>query len=810
VPAALSTLAVALVYFAAAKLGLTMAFVAEQVSPVWPPTGIALAAMLLDRRLWPGIALGAFFANLTAHEPVATAAGIATGNTLEAVLGAWLLRRSGTRPSLERLRDVLALIGLAALGSTTVSATIGVTSLCLGGVQPWHDFGSLWWVWWIGDAMGDLVMAPLLLVWVSSPPRRWRRWRVTEGAAVVGGLVALSIVVFAGLRGLGGSRAPLEYAVFPFVVWGAVRFGQLGVVTVTFVSSTLAIASTVNGFGPLAVGTVHESLVLLQLYLAVVAVTGLLLGAAIMERNAAERRRAAHLARVRLSEERLRLALDAARMGVWEWDVQSGRVQWSENLEAIHGLAPGAFDGTFAAFRALVHPEDRPRLEAAIQCALDGTAAYDVEFRIVPPDGRVRWMAGKGTVFRDARGRPTRMLGVGMDVTEHKRLEEELRTRAGQLAEADRRKTEFLAVLAHELRNPLAPICNAVELLARRGADRSLVEQACALIERQVRHMVRLVDDLLEVSRITSGKIRLQKQVLDLATVVADAVATSRPLLDARRHTLAVELPAEPLRLEADPVRVTQVLANLLHNAAKFTPEGGRVSLRAERRGAEVVVRVRDTGIGMSPEVLRRAFEPFAQADTSLDRADGGLGIGLTLVRSLVDLHGGAVTAESEGAGRGSVLTVRLPAAAAAVEAAPGRRAPVPEAAGARRVLVVDDNVDTAESLAMLLGMDGYDVCTAHSGPAAIDAARRFAPQAVVLDIGLPGMDGYTVARALRADVTFAGCRLIAVSGYGQDEDRRRAREAGFDEHLVKPVEPDALRALLGPPAAPPPLRAVG
>jgi integral membrane sensor domain MASE1 len=353
----LSVLIVAGTYFGAAKLGLTMAFVAEQVTPVWPPTGIALAVMWLDPRLWPGIALGAFLANVTTHEPVATACGIAAGNTAEAVLGAWLLRQAGFRASLARLRDVLALLVLAAGLSTMVSATVGVTSLCLGGVHPWSSFASLWWVWWVGDAMGDVVVAPMLLVWASPPPVRWRPRRLPEAAALLLGLVATSLAVF-GHLGVEGDRYPLKYMVFPFVIWGALSFRQLGSVTVTFIASSLAIWSTVRGLGPLTAADPHESLILLQIFTAVVAVTGLLLGAMVSERNAAERARVGEYRRLRESEERLRLALAAGRMGVWDWDIPTGEVKWSEDLEPIHGLAPGTFEGTFAAFRRLIHPED--------------------------------------------------------------------------------------------------------------------------------------------------------------------------------------------------------------------------------------------------------------------------------------------------------------------------------------------------------------------------------------------------------------------------------------------------------------------
>jgi two-component system CheB/CheR fusion protein len=791
-----TVLGVAAVYFGAAKLGLSMAFVAEQVSPVWPPTGIALAALLvLGTHAWPGVMLGAFLANVTTSAPVATALGVATGNTLETLGAAMALRRLGLRPTLERLRDVLALV-VTAIATPVASATIGIASLCLSGIQPWGAFGKLWWVWWLGDAMGGLVMAPLLLVWAHAARAPWPPWHVAEGAALLTTLAAVSLAVFAG--GLGGVLAqyPLHYLIFPFVIWAAVRLGQPGVSAVTFVASALAIWSTVRGFGPFALDTANESLVMLQLFLAVVTLAGLFLGAAIAERDRAERRRAFEYARLEASEERLQLALTAGRMGVWDWNMTTSDVRWSQSVEALHGLQPGTFDGTFEAFRTLVHPDDWSVVEAAIDRAITQRTEYSAEFRQLRRDGSSRWFANVGHVLFEG-GRPVRMLGVVIDVTERKRLEEELRLRARGLVAADRRKNEFLAMLAHELRNPLAPILNAAALLEARGSDAVSVEAARVLIQRQVRHMARLVDDLLDVARVTSGKIMLRREPTDLATVVADAVESCRPVFERHGHRVAVALPTEPVHADADGMRIAQVVANLLDNATKYTADGGSISVGLAREGDEAVLRVRDTGIGMSAEMIERAFELFAQGERPLDRPESGLGIGLTLVRSLVELHGGRVTAASAGAGRGTEILVRLPLLGA--ETGDGAPAPAPEpsSATARRVLVVDDNVDTAVSAAALLELQGHEVRVAHAGPEAIALAREFGPDVVLLDIGLPGMDGYAVARTLRTDPRLAGSRLIAVSGYGQESDRRRSREAGFDEHLVKPVEPDELAALI-------------
>jgi PAS domain S-box-containing protein len=385
---------------------------------------------------------------------------------------------------------------------------------------------------------------------------------------------------------------------------------------------------------------------------------------------------------------------------------------------------------------------------------------------------------------------------VVLDVTERKRLMAELRGRAEQLAENDRRKDEFLAMLSHELRNPLAPIRNAVHVLQEVQGGPEL-GMARDVIDRQVTHLARLVDDLLDVSRITRGKVALRRKSFVLADVLDQAVETTRPLIAARRHALTVEVAKDMPELFADPTRIEQVVANLLNNAAKYTDEGGHITLRAACEGSEAVIRVRDGGVGIPADVLPHVFELFAQAERTLDRAQGGLGIGLTLVKSLVEQHGGRVEAFSAGPGRGSEFVVRLPLSTGPAAADAPAAARPSAASTLHRILVVDDNADAADTLAMLLRLRGYDVRVARDGPAALDAADEFHPDLVLLDIGLPGMEGYAVARALRSGESSARPRLVALTGYGRDEDRRRSAEAGFDDHLVKPVAPDALLEVL-------------
>jgi signal transduction histidine kinase/DNA-binding response OmpR family regulator len=383
---------------------------------------------------------------------------------------------------------------------------------------------------------------------------------------------------------------------------------------------------------------------------------------------------------------------------------------------------------------------------------------------------------------------------------ERARLVDELQRRAEALAEADRRKDEFLAMLAHELRNPLVPILTGLKTLQMVEAKTPKLARARDAIERQVRHMVRLVDDLLDVSRVTAGKIELRKDLVDVAATLQQAVATSQSLMQDKQHTLTLDLPPERLELVADPARLTQIVSNLLNNAAKYTDPGGAIVLAARPVGDDVEIRVRDNGRGIRPEMLSQVFELFIQSDRTLDMAQGGLGVGLTLVKRLVDLHGGSVAARSGGDGQGSEFIVRLPGLARAHPPARPHAAPAPAPApGKLRILVVDDQPDIRETVRDLLELLGHQVEVAEDGEQAVERVLASRPELALIDIGLPGLDGYQVARTLRAAPDMH-TRLVAMTGFGQLEDRRRALEAGFEAHLVKPVDLDHLTRVLTPP----------
>jgi PAS domain S-box-containing protein len=416
-------------------------------------------------------------------------------------------------------------------------------------------------------------------------------------------------------------------------------------------------------------------------------------------------------------------------------------------------------------------------------------------------DGRMVHVELSAAPLYGPRGSVESIVLILNDVTERATAQNALAQSEERLREANQRKDEFLATLAHELRNPLAPIRNSLQVMRLTGHDVFAVEKACALIERQVTQLVRLTDDLLDVSRISIGKMDLRKERIEVRSVLQSAIESSRPLIDARHHRLVAKLPPEALQFEGDMTRLAQVVSNLLQNAAKYTPNGGNIELSASRCGGEVVIAIRDNGIGIAPEMLPRVFELFMQVDRSEERTQGGTGIGLTLVKRIVDMHGGRVEARSEGLGTGSEFIVALPALETPSPPLPSTdgNGVEPRSSGVTRsrILVVDDSEDSASSLAMLLDLMGHRTQTAYDGMEAIRLAQEFRPDVIFLDLGMPGMSGYEVCRQLREQPEGTMMTVIALTGWGQEEDRQRTRQAGFDHHLVKPVEPHLLATLI-------------
>ncbi len=662
---------------------------------------------------------------------------------------------------------------------------------------------------------------------------------------------------------------------------------------------------------------------------------------------------------LRQSEERWRLAMAAGRMVSWDWEISTDRVILSLGWEALHGISPRTFPGTFEAYLSDIHPEDRESVARSIRTAVEEGKEHHVEYRLVWPDGSIHWIEARGKVLCDRFGKPVRMIGICMDIKERKQTEQSLRFladasrslaklvdyhstmqkvaglavpgfadgcathiadedgqlhqvaathvdpikivlveefgkriqvdpthqtgpahvyrtgqsemvseipdsmlqsttqdyehlrilrglnlksymcvplsvrertlgtltfiaaesrrhytaadlavaedlghRAGiaienarlyaQVRQADHRKDEFLAMLAHELRNPLAPIRSGLDLLSMQGVESSTVE----LMQGQLRHLVRLVDDLLDMSRIIRGRIQVRKETARLNDIVERSLDAARPLIEAQNQKLTVSVPSSIIWLDADPVRVSQVITNLLSNAAKYTEKGGRIWLTVQREEDQAVISVRDNGIGIDKTLLPHVFDLFTQGDRSLARSQGGLGIGLTIVKKLVEMHGGKVEAHSEGIGQGSEFTIRMP-----VSMKPPKqelRDIGPKADSPRRVLIVEDNVGAAKILATVLKRLGnHEVQIAYDGENGLKLAEAFHPELVLLDIGLPGIDGYEVAKRLRQEPEGNRLLVAAVTGYGQEEDRRRSKVAGFDEHLLKPIALDDVRGLL-------------
>jgi signal transduction histidine kinase/CheY-like chemotaxis protein len=489
------------------------------------------------------------------------------------------------------------------------------------------------------------------------------------------------------------------------------------------------------------------------------------------------------------SEERLKEGMAAARMVIWDWNLVTDQVIFSENAPMVLG---GDWTTGVGAFQPM-HGEDLPRLQTAIEAAIATGSSYEEVVRATRPDNsKPMWLQVHGKVLCDENGKAIAVRGVSIDVTERKQAEEALR-------DADQRKDEFLAMLAHELRNPLAPIGSAAQILSIAGHDEQRVRRTSEIIRRQVDHMTSLINDMLDVSRVTSGLITLDKHKLDVKQIVAESVEQVWPSIERRRHRFSLLSCPDFTTVVGDRKRLVQVIANLLQNAAKYTPDAGIISLEVKRCNAEILITVSDNGIGMDADLLPHVFELFTQGKRSSDRSQGGLGLGLALVKSLVLLHGGRVTAASGGKGKGASFTVAVPRFSGSPEdlSSPDWKMETAPDVTSLRVMVVDDNVDAALAMAMVLEAAGHDAMIEHTPEAALERAHNETPDVVLLDIGLPGMDGNEVARRLRLITNTANATLIAVTGYGQDQDRQISILAGFDHYFVKPANLEKLVSLL-------------
>lgn len=785
-------------YVLTGGLGQGVALVPGISITFWPPAGIFLAALLVNPpSRWPWYIAAGCAAELTCnalwfHNAIPFALIYFAANALESLTAAWLLGRFAGRPfRLESLRDVAMFAVLGACAAPVVAATvIAGTDALLGK----HAFLEAWPLVWLGDGTGLLVSTPLALAVVHA----WRERQAIPSARLLEALALGTALLVVGSLAFVGVL-PTPYMTMPLLIWAGVRFQVNGAAVALALTTLMSALLTWSEAGAYAgqPEALRRQIVAMQTFLAVASVSTLLVSAVAHQLGRAlealramnrelEDRVTERTQTLQRERERLAVALRAGEMGVYEWRVGERSVWWSPEMYPVFGVEQGSFVPTVQSFNALIHRDDRADVWRKIEESIVRREVFTHEYRIVRPDGALRWVLNRAHVGLDAAGNVLGITGVAADITERKLAEQALR-------EVDRRKDEFIATLAHELRNPLAPIRNAVEVVKSKVSPVQL-DWARSVIERQVGQMARLLDDLLDVGRIGRKTVALRTERVALAAIVESAVETSQPLIDAGRHALRVALPEEPVWIECDRVRLAQVLSNLLNNAAKYTEAGGRIELTAQRVAQQVVVTVRDNGIGISTQALPNVFEMFLQDKPALERSQGGLGIGLSLAKGLVEAMGGSIEAHSEGPGQGSTFTVSLRASAFEEERVSdpldhGERSEAP----ASSFLIADDLADSADSLALMLKLLGHQVHTAYDGEQALEIAARHRPEVAVLDLGMPRMNGYEVCKHIRASGWGSEMRLIALSGWGTDEDRRRTLAQGFDVHLVKPVDLAAL-----------------
>ncbi len=917
--------ALALASVVLGRVGLAVSPVGGFPTLVWPPAGLCLAALVIGGyRLWPAIAAGALATNLWLGAPPLVAGAIATGDVLAAVLGAMALRRVlGSRRPFERCVEVLTLAVPAGLGSTAVSATVGTTSLALGGVIARASFAETWGVWWLGGLVSVIVVAPFLLTWWAWSPREAAPSRSLAEVVALGALLVGDAAFIFAQRpdALARMHVVTAAVLLPPVVWAAVRFRARGAATSTFVGGRrrrlghLHRARLVRGRGrrrrlaeparrPHRAGAgdadpgrrrggagagadraeergggvhpagsprggvrrrdrghgarrhdhelergaerlygyphgeaigrpismlvppeergqlawLHEKLeegeevvnhdtvrrckgggrIEVGVTLSPIRdAAGTVIGGSTIARDITE------------CAERWRLASEAAHIGMWCWTMKDDRFAWTPVCRQLHGIS-SVEEGSYRRFVAAIHPDDRGRIERAVRRCIEEHTEYRVTYRAQQPDGSLRWISALGRALYDGRGRAWRMLGVAIDITAQKQAEEEraallARERAAR-AEAEsaaRAKDEFLAILSHELRTPLQSMLGWALLLKGRPDDLPTMQKGLATIQRNVRTQAQLIEDLIDVSRIVMGKLRLEPKLVDLGKIVGAAIDSATVLADQR--SIHIEATIELLAGEVlgDAQRLQQVVSNLLANAVKFTPERERVAVRLGGEGTTATLAVEDSGCGISPGFLPFVFDRFRQAEegaaTATTRRRGGLGLGLAIVRHLVEAHGGCVKAESPGEGRGATFTVTLPLVSVERRALAEERGPAGEG-GARaaavlggvRVLVVDDDPDACDLLETVLQREGAAVHTVRSARAALAALASWSPDVLLSDIGMPEEDGYALIRELRARERSAHRHVpaLALTAFASPADRELALSLGFEAHLAKPASP--------------------
>jgi signal transduction histidine kinase len=653
--------AFAIIYVIAGKIGLNLASLHASASPVWPPAGIALAAiLLLGYRAWPAIFVGAFIVNLTTAGDIATSVAIATGNTLEAMVGAWLVNQfAGGKNVFDRPQGVFKFALVAAI-SAVVSPVFGVTSLALDGFADWTNYGAIWLTWWLGDVTGDLIFTPLVLLWGIRWKIAWKKEEAVEVGVLLLLLTLLSAVVFGGWLEISAKNYPIAFICGPIVIWTAFRFTQRETATGIFILSVIAVWGTLHGFGPFVGESENQSLLTVQSWTAVLAITAMALSAGMAERR---------------------------------------------------------------------------------------------------------------------------------------RVEEELQQQKSIVEAANRTKDHFLAMLSHELRTPLTPVISALESLEIEPTRTEDTKASLAMIRRNIELETQLIDDLLDFTRIARDKMQLRFARVDAHQAVSNVVEICRAEARSKRLHVHLNLRAKNSHVTADTAKFQQIIWNLLKNAIKFTPEGGDITISSENPSATVfTVSVRDTGIGMEPEVMQRIFDPFEQGNRSFEHRFGGLGLGLAISKSLAQAHGGTLTAQSDGSNLGSTFTLSMEALPQGETASVASKAITDSARQALKILLVDDHHDTCSALEKLLARRGHLVAVTHDVRSAMEAAVHNKFDLLISDIALPDGTGMDLMMQLRAIANVPG---IAISGFGNNGDIERSLQAGFSEHLIKPIKLDNLEAAI-------------
>jgi PAS domain S-box-containing protein len=780
----------AAVYYAAARLGLRYASIGQSVSLVWPPSGIAFAALtLLGYKYWPGVALGAFLANVTTDVPILAAAGIALGNTIEGLLAASLLRRTaGPRPQLGDLRNVRAMVLVAAPLGALCSAVIGPLSLWVTGALP-SALPTAMAVWWTGDVLGMLVVTPVILAWATPRQDGENTRRLLELLVLGGGTIAAAELGLGRFFGASILReVNYHYLLFPFVIWAAVRFGPRGASLMILSVATVAVWRTVQGGSPFVSGTDMRTLFAVGCYLAVVAVTGLVLAAAVRwERRQATKALAS-------SEERLRRALDAARMGTWLWSIESNTLTWDANLRQLYGLGPNDRMASYDDFIERVHPQDREFVGESVRRVLQDGGDLDYEFRVVLPDGRVRWIADQGEVHRDQEGRPAYLTGVCTDVTERRVAEERLR-QAHRMESVGR----LAGGVAHEANNQMSVVLGAAHFILQRPDVPEAVRADAEFIQKAAERTAAVTSQLLAFSR----RQILKPEVLDLNAVVTGWEPVLRRIMG-EDCGVTLRLSRERGTVRADPGQLEQVLLNLALNARDAMPRGGRITVEtfqtelpeayarmkpgtAIRPGKYVVLAVTDTGHGMDTETMSHIFEPFF----TTKGVGQGTGLGLSTVYGIVKQSDGYVWVYSE-PGQGTTFKIYLPAQGDSV--VPAERAPEPARSQAgERILVVEDETHVRKVMKRALEDAGYTVLDAGSAAEALELVNRTAkPISLLLtDVVMPGKGGRELADEVGRRVP--GISVLFTSGYTDGDIERRGLLGPGAAFIQKPLTPAAL-----------------